>query len=168
MSDFVSTSTNRVALGVDPALRAPSPYSSTIISLRFLTRPRSKKRRDARPSMRHCSPSCRRRRTRTSFTVSSSPRAPLKRRHRRFRSGAAAALSKGPAARSRFRLTLSRDRFGKDSPQSRAVPRPRTPHRAIAVSKFPHLAEMFALKKNFDRAEAALIGWVGPQRERLR
>ena len=38
--------------------------------------------------------------------------------------------------------------------------------RVVAISKWPALAEMFALKKHVDRAEAALIGWVGMQRGR--
>ena len=37
--------------------------------------------------------------------------------------------------------------------------------RAVAISKWPHMAETFALKKNIDRAEAALIAWAGLQRE---
>ena len=37
--------------------------------------------------------------------------------------------------------------------------------RAVAISKWPHVAEMFARKKDIDRAEACLIGWAGTQRE---
>jgi crossover junction endodeoxyribonuclease RuvC len=37
--------------------------------------------------------------------------------------------------------------------------------RAIAIAKWPHLAEFFARKKDIDRAEAALIGWSALQRE---
>ena len=37
--------------------------------------------------------------------------------------------------------------------------------RAVAISKWPHMAEMFARKRDIDRAEACLIGWAGLQRE---
>ena len=37
--------------------------------------------------------------------------------------------------------------------------------RAVAISKWPHMADQFARKKDIDRAEAALIGWAGLQRE---
>ena len=38
--------------------------------------------------------------------------------------------------------------------------------RAIAIAKWPHMAEVFSRKKDIDRAEAALIGWAGLQRDR--
>ncbi len=37
--------------------------------------------------------------------------------------------------------------------------------RARAIARWPAMAESFALKKHVDRAEAALIGWAGIQRE---
>ena len=37
--------------------------------------------------------------------------------------------------------------------------------RGIAISKWPAMAEMFARKKDIDRAEAALIGWAALKRE---
>ncbi len=37
--------------------------------------------------------------------------------------------------------------------------------RAVAIAKWPHMAEMFARKKDIDRAEACLIGWAALQRE---
>jgi crossover junction endodeoxyribonuclease RuvC len=38
--------------------------------------------------------------------------------------------------------------------------------RARAIAKWLAMAEMFARKKDIDRAEAALIGWAGLQKER--
>ena len=38
--------------------------------------------------------------------------------------------------------------------------------RARAIAKWPSMAELFARKKDIDRAEAALIGWAGLQMER--
>jgi crossover junction endodeoxyribonuclease RuvC len=40
--------------------------------------------------------------------------------------------------------------------------------RARAIAKWPAHAELFARKKDCDRAESALIGWAGPQRESSR
>lgn len=37
--------------------------------------------------------------------------------------------------------------------------------RAVAIAKWPHMAEMFARKKDIDRAEACLIGRAALQRE---
>jgi hypothetical protein len=37
--------------------------------------------------------------------------------------------------------------------------------RARAIAKWPGMAEHFARKRDVDRAEAALIGWAGLQRE---
>jgi hypothetical protein len=37
--------------------------------------------------------------------------------------------------------------------------------RARAIARWPAMAELFARKRDVDRAEAALIGWAGLQRE---
>ena len=37
--------------------------------------------------------------------------------------------------------------------------------RAVAIAKWPHMAELFARKRDIDRAEACLIGWAALQRE---
>jgi crossover junction endodeoxyribonuclease RuvC len=37
--------------------------------------------------------------------------------------------------------------------------------RSRAIAKWPAMAELFARKRDVDRAEAALIGWAGLQRE---